>query len=440
MTCTAPESTHADIEEENHRRLVAWFEEGARKSSTGNLGVEIEHFIVTDAGEPVSYEPSGHRIGVRDVLKHLAQFYPHPTRNERGDLLALANETGSVTLEPAAQIEISLAPYRSISDIESSYRAFRSALDPFLEENGCRIVEAGYHPTTCALGLTLIPKARYRFMDDHFRKLGTHGERMMRASASTQVSIDYEDEADAVRKLRIATALSPIFAAITDNTRVFEGVSTRSPLARMALWRDVDDSRCGTIPGIFEPTFGFDDYARWLESIPPIYVTRPAATCPDGPQTREFSTTPARIAYGDAPMSSHDVEHLLSMVWPDVRLKSFVEIRPADCMSAPCVYGYAALIKGLFYRAESLDAIEQLLDVRGGRWPLDDTSVDRAVRRIQSCGLQAEVYGRTLESWEALLFGIAEEALANMAKAGAEADERPYLDPLRAFATEKPWA
>lgn len=445
------ENTPEDIERENHRRLVAWFAEGAAGASAGGascdagadagaaevadesktLGVEVEHFIVTDEGAPIGYERGDNPLGVRDVLEHLSQHYPEQTRNAQGDLLGLANETGSVTLEPAAQIEISLAPCHRIADVERNYLAFRNVLDPFLAQAGCRIAEAGYHPTARALDLKLIPKERYDFMNEHFKRIKTHGERMMRASASTQVSVDFADEADAVRKLRIATALGPVIAAITDNVLVFEGEATTTPLERMRLWRDVDNARCGVVPGTFDEGFGFDAYARWLENVSPICVTRPAASNPDGPARRGVGDTPARIAYNDAPMDAHDIEHLVSMVWPDARLKRFVEIRPGDCMPAACVFGYAALVKGLFYCPANLDATEKLIGVRNGAWPLDDGSVDRAIESIRADGLEGDVYGHTLASWE--------EALFELAAADLDDDERPYLDALRAFAADKPW-
>ena len=141
-------------------------------------------------------------------------------------------------------------------------------------------MQAGYQRLSSyarALELTLIPKQRYRFMNDYFMEIGTRGERMMRASASTQVSVDYRDEADAIRKMRIAQALAPIFASVTDNTAVFEA-EPAPRLARFALWRNVDNDRCGSVPGLFSEGYGFADYADWilrtclfsLRALPPM--------------------------------------------------------------------------------------------------------------------------------------------------------------------------
>lgn len=193
-------------EQENKQALVAYFNEGAKGDKPlGALGVEVEHFVVTAEGEhPVSYAGGEGEFGVREVLAHLADAYPQHTHGLEGDLIGLASDEASITLEPAAQLEISIAPYLSIGQILRVYSEFRSKVDPFLAEHGCKLVTSGYHPTARALELTLIPKQRYRFMNNYFMEIGTHGERMMRASASTQVSVDYRDEADAIRKMRIA--------------------------------------------------------------------------------------------------------------------------------------------------------------------------------------------------------------------------------------------
>lgn len=419
------QSIRSDYRADNRERLIAYFEGGATPAdgASERVGVEIEHFIVREDGEPVYYRPHDGVIGVEDILDHLEQAYPQRIVNPRGDLLGLANETGSITLEPAAQLEFSIAPYARIEQAEAAYRSFRGHLDPFLAQHGCTVAAAGYHPSAKALDLPLIPKERYRLMDEHFANIGTHGERMMRASASTQVSIDYHSEADAVRKMRVATALVPLLAFITDNAPVFEGAPDPAPLCRLNLWRDVDPARCGTVPGVFDEDFGFARYADWLLGTSPIFITRPAADDPEGPGLRVYEDTPASQAYADAPMDKRDIEHLASMFWPDVRLKRFVEIRPADSLPAAEVLGYAALVKGIFYTEANLAALERALGVRGGRWPLDERDIDAAIGAVRQSGGSARVFGGLVASWVDLLF--------ELAAGGLDAEEAAYLAALR---------
>ncbi len=410
-------------EQENRKAIVAYFNEGAKGAKPlGALGVEVEHFVVTSAEcAPVPYQGAEGRLGVRDVLTFLASHYPQKSFGKDGDLIGLASEEASITLEPAAQLEISIAPYSSIARILQAYQGFRSLVDPFLAEHGCKLFVAGYHPTAKALDLPLIPKQRYRFMNEYFQAIGTHGERMMRASASTQVSVDFRDEADAIRKMRVAQALAPILCAMTSNTPVFEGEPAK-PLARFALWREVDNDRCGSVPGLFEPGFGFEEYADWILRTCPIFVTRPAAAQPDGESLRPVFGKSAYEAYGDAPMTEADVEHALSMFWPDVRLKRFVEIRPADSLPAEYMAGYAALIKGLFYSEKALASIECAFGVEQGVWPLTDESADAALAAIQEKGSGALISGKTLAAWEGFLFELAAETLPE--------EEQEYLAAL----------
>ena len=418
-------------EQENKQALVAYFTEGAKGGKPlGALGVEVEHFVVTAEGEySVSYAGrSEGEFGVRDVLAHLADAYPQHTYGLEGDLIGLASDEASITLEPAAQLEISIAPYSSISRILRAYNEFRAKVDPFLAEHGCKLVTSGYHPTARALDLTLIPKQRYRFMDDYFKEIGTHGERMMRASASTQVSVDYQDEADAIRKMRIAQALAPLFASVTDNTAVFEA-EPAPRLARFALWRNVDNDRCGSVPALFDEGYGFEDYAEWILRTCPIFVTRPSADDPTGPNLRAVYGQSAYEAYGDVPMTRADIEHVLSMFWPDVRLKNFVEIRPAESLPAPLMAGYAALVKGIFYSQRSLQAIEEAFGVAEGVWPLTDDSANQALKSIQKDGAEAVICGKTLAEWQELIFEIADGAL--------DKEDAGHLHDLVAFARSR---
>lgn len=449
--------------EANLDALVAYFDSGS-KSCCNTLGVEVEHFLITQAdGTPFTYAAQGHIPGLHDVLTHLLKTYPKASYNSEGELIGCANEEANITLEPSAQIEVSIAPFSSIKKIGEAYQHFRETLDPYLAQHHAEVINAGYHPTRKAEELTLIPKERYHLMDKHFSDLGTLGLRMMRATASTQVSIDYTSEADAVRKLRVASALVPILGAITDNISVFEGAPNTLPVPRLAVWRNVDNARAGVVPGVFSPGFGFRAYAAWLLRTSPIFINKKN---PDGTTSpvAEPTRTAAEI-YAQTPMEKAEIEHLISMFWPDVRLKRFVEIRPADSLPQGCIEGYAALIKGLFYSEESMCTIEDALGVVKGDtsedalgvvkdeaaeqcttgktpesaiWPLCEQDVEDAIAAIRAHGFNAKFYGesvegaRTLRDWESLLFSLARQALP--------ADEQQYLEPLECFATAKNWA
>ena len=178
------------------------------------------------------------------------------------------------------------------------------------------------------------------------------------------------------------------------------------------MWRDVDNDRCGSVPGLFNEGYGFAQYTDWLLGTSPIFVTRPAANDIQGSKLRWVGKTSAAEAYADAPMSESDIEHVLSMFWPDVRLKRFVEIRPADSLPAAQVAGYAALIKGIFYSDEAMDFLEEKLGVKNNQWPFNDETVNHMLEAIRLQGVQAVFAGYAISEWVSMLFETAKSHLS----------------------------
>ena len=405
-------------EEENRQAIVNYLHDGSKGNALGDVGVEMEHFILDEDGDAVSYKEKRGRLGVKDILEQLSEYYPKKELTPQGDIVGCSRPSASITIEPAAQIEISMAPTSSIAAVEDEYESFALRLKNILEEAEYSVALHGYHPSSKALDLELIPKPRYHYMDEYFSSLpGMHAQRMMRASTSLQVSIDFADECDAVRKTRLATLLGPVFSYITDNCPVYEGEPNTLPLRRLQIWREVDNARCGVIPGLFDEDFGFAKYADWLLSTPPIFITRNG-------EHATGSLTAAR-AYADAPMTQDDIYHLLSMFWPDVRLKKYVEIRQGDSLPEKPMLGYVALIKGIFYGPMTMDILEGYLGVDdSGRYPFVEQDVEDAIAAIQANGFAANVYGRTINDWVDILFRLAPEGLGT---------ESAYLEGLRDF-------
>ena len=403
---------------DNRQIIIDYLEGGCKGGDLGRVGVEIEQFVLDEDGDRVPYDEKHGRLGVRDILEKLAEFYPDVSRTIEGDIVGCSRPAAAITIEPAAQIELSLAPVLTLAEVEREYKNFDFRIGQILKERDYSLEPLGYDPKNKAADLPLIPKPRYHFMDEYFAQIdGMHAERMMRASASLQVSLDFADEADAVRKLRISTAIGPILSYLLDNVPVFEGRANATPLRRMKIWREVDPARCCVIPGLFDEGFGFGAYADWLLSVPPIFITRP--------EEHATGTMTAAQAYSDAPMTTADVEHLLSMIWPDVRLKRYVEIRQCDSVPFDVALGYTALIKGLFYSPMNLELLEHALGVSAeGVWSIGAADVEVAIDAIIADEMDAHVYGRSVESWLNLFFQFAPEGL------GAEAE---YLEALKDF-------
>jgi glutamate--cysteine ligase len=422
------------------------------------IGLELEHFIVhadTLAHVPYFDDPTTGEVGVGSILERLAPFYDeriYETQNN-GDknLIGLSRRHANITLEPGAQFEISIGPVLRVQNLDIVYQDFRAELDPLLAECGYRLLEVGYHPTASAHNIPLIPKDRYYLMDEHFKSTGRHGICMMRASASTQVSIDYASEADAIRKFRIANAIGPLLAFVTDNSPLFEGCPIGSGMTaasglpaparmvRTAIWDDVDAQRSMVAPHTFEEGFGFDSYAASILEAPAIFTTEidergEKRSVRQG--MRPFAEVLAKQGLDRA-----TIEHVLSLFFFDVRFKTYIEIRMADSLPVGYALAFAALIKGLFYSEENLRRVEELLEGDRGTYnlspvlvtdytspchpshsPVDVAAVASAKVSLRDAGYDAVVYGRPAAEWLDELIGMAQAAL--------DVGERSYLEPL----------
>ena len=393
--------------EANVKAIVDYFESGIKNADDApRLGVEIEHIVVDEHSGAVSYSEEH---GVRWILEQLAQDLPEKTYGDGDALLGLAGGNQTITLEPAAQLELSAGPYEYASDLQTDYIAFQHRLGELVGDHNRRAVAVGYHPTATAESLELIPKQRYRYMDAHFAKIGPFGRCMMRGSAATQVSIDYYSVDDCLRKLRLASALAPLFALLCDNSPVFEGKPRTHHMVRTEIWQKCDPARCETVPGVLDPNFSLEAYAEYVLRTPAIFGI--------DENGRSYATEKTfDELYADASMTLADVEHALSLLFNDVRLKTYIEIRPADSMPIPFVAAYATLIKSLFYSAESLDALDELLA------GVDEEAVTQAKNALMADGYQATVYGRPASELIDALFAIARQSLASV--------ERTLLNPL----------
>lgn len=393
--------------ESNIDAIVSYFESGIKPfGGPGELGIELEQIVVHDDLTPVSY--SGEH-GVAWVLHQLEKDYPHTTTDEHGDLLGVARQSEAVTIEPAAQIELSAGPFADLATARDTFEGFVQRLANILEPVGEKALPLGYHPTATARSLELIPKRRYQFMNLYLGERDIYGPCMMRGSASTQVSIDYTSVADCLRKLRLAFALVPILSLICDNAPVFEGEPRKHHLVRTDIWQHMDNDRCGLVPDALNPKFNLRRYAEYiLDTIAILVPCQKEQWC--------YSDRTFGDLYATRTMTRAEVEHALSMFFNDVRLKTYIEIRPADAMPIPYVIAYAALIKGLFYAPESLDALDELFaEVRREDYLAAQSA-------LMAHGYDAEVYGRP----------VAElcDRVIELGKRGLTADDQAFLEPL----------
>lgn len=391
-----------DIYDNNINVLTTYIADGSKGCNSNAVGVELEHFVIDKNGDCVPYIN-----GVENIIEQLAQNFPKHVYSE-GFLIGLSCDKYNITLEPGAQIEISIKPTENICEIENIYGEFLSVINPILDKYSYRLTTLGYMPKSKAKDISLIPKKRYEYMNKYFKSVGTRGINMMRGTASAQVSIDFADEKDCVQKFKKANIISPILSLICDNAPVFEGKPFLGNTLRTYIWNDVDNDRCGIVPTVLDSDFSFKKYAEYIYNSPAILTV-------NGDDIEFTADKKICDIYKDTPIDESIAEHLLSMFFPDVRLKKYIEIRPADSMPIKYVLAYATLIKGIFMSDFSPDV------------SLSD--ITQAKNNIILKGYNAEVYGTDAHTLAMKLCSAAYNAL--------DSSDREYLLPLKQLIDNK---
>lgn len=389
--------------------MVGYFRAGCKPEGQLTVGLEVEHFLTHTDGAPAAFEE------VQAAMLALQQSGDVPLVQD-GETVGLRSSGYVLTLEPAAQLEISITPKKSVGALMAVYEAFAARLRRALAPLGLRAWNLGYHPTRRAAALPLIPKKRYEVMDRYLQKRGRHGTQMMRGTASTQISVDYFSEQDFVRKFRVACLIAPLLALLTDNAPVYEGERNRTASVRTMVWNDVDPDRCGIPPMLMDEDFGFAAYADHV-------LQKPLIVARHGPRTEGVGRKSAFEVYPSA-LQKDEIEQILSMFFFDVRLKNYIEIRVADSMPAPFIAGYAELIKAIF---SSPAAQESILRHYAGATV---SAIEAAKLGICCHGYQAQVYGRPVADEIAWLMA---QAKSRFSTPGA----RCRLEPLAALAARK---
>lgn len=365
------------------------------------VGPEMEHFVFDrQSGKRVMYP--GER-GVEGILQAFMHHHPDWRATwEEGHLLALEKCGSSITLEPGAQLEFSLAPSESVLILQRRYQEMLDAMYEILDPLGYMLVAIGLDPFNKVDDIPLLPKSRYHMMDAYLRHTGDLARTMMRKSAALQVSLDIESDADFCRKYRVLTALSPILYTLFDSAVDNEGRRITSYNARQEIWRRTDPARTGFVPDVFSLDFGVESYADWVLSAPPIFLPKDGKVVSTGNRPLRDLLDEAR----DEEELDRFVRHGMSIVFPDVRAKQVLEIRMMDAVSGPYTFGAMALLKGLFYHSDTLDRLEERFTPMQADW------VERGKNAGRDNGIQAYYHGDYFAHWGTTLCAMAREGLS----------------------------
>lgn len=409
---------------ESREDLIAVFADGEKPRERWRIGTEHEKFVYrTSDHRAPSYEEPG---GIRDLLMGLTRFGWEPIE-EGGHVIALSGPDGAVSLEPAGQLELSGAPLDNLHLTCAETSRHLEQVKTVGDELGLGFLGLGLWPDKRRDELPIMPKGRYGIMLRHMPRVGSLGLDMMLRTCTIQTNLDYGSEADMVKKFRVSLALQPLATALFANSPFLEGKPNGFLSYRSHIWTDTDPHRTGMLPFVFEDGFGYERYADYMLDVPMYFVFRDGKYIDAAGQNfRDFLDGRLPAYPGHKPLVGDWVDHL-STAFPEVRLKSFLEMRGADGGPWNRICALPAFWVGLLYDASALDAAWD--EVK--HWTIEDHHRIRA--EVPTLGLAAKgPRGRSFRELGARILDIAADGLSARARLnGAGDSEQGYLAPLR---------
>jgi glutamate--cysteine ligase len=404
------------------RQLAAYLESGCKPPAEWRVGTEHEKFLFRQSGHgPVIYDGD---VGVRALLDGLKPFGWESVL-EGETLIGLTRGKANVSLEPGGQFELSGAPLDTIHEAAAETASHLAEVRAVGDALGIGALGLGFQPSLRRDEIPWMPKGRYAIMRAYMPKRGREGHDMMLRTCTIQANLDFESEAAMVKKFRVSLALQPIATALFANSPFVEGKPSGFKSRRAQVWTDTDPDRTGDLPFVFESGFGFERYVDYALNVPMYFVLREGRYIDvSGQSFRDFLQGKLPGLPGERPTSSDWADHLTT-IFPEVRLKKYLEMRGADGGPEAHINALPALWAGIFYDAAALDAAWDL--VKG--WTREDRAgLKAAVPRL---ALEAEVAGRPALDVARDLLQIARAGLKARARLNpAGEDEGLFLDPL----------
>ncbi len=415
--------------------LVASLEAGVKRDAAAlRVGTEHEKIPFLAAGcRPVPYAQPDGQGGVRGLLEGLRDGLGWEPICDREALIGLYDPKGggAISLEPGGQFELSGAPLLTVHETRAELEQHFAALAPVAARLGVAFLDLGASPVWSRAETPVMPKQRYGIMSAYMPKVGGLGLDMMLRTATIQVNLDFVGEADMARKTRVGLALQPVVTAMFANSPFLDGKPTGYLSQRSHIWRDTDPARTGMLPFAFEDGFGFERYVDYALDVPMYFVKR-GDVYHDvaGASFRDLLAGRLPQLPGERATMSDWANHL-STIFPEVRLKTYLEMRGADAGPRSHITALPALFAGLFYDSAALDGAYEL--IRG--WSAEQREQLRA--DVPRLALKATIAGRSAQDIAADMLALARGGLTRRAKRDvAGADETIYLAPLERIVAE----
>ncbi|WP_394010976.1 glutamate-cysteine ligase family protein [Anaerococcus cruorum] len=382
--------------------IAGYIESGEKSVDDFKVGFEVEHFVINaDTMETLTYGEEG---GVRDSLEEIEKM-GYEASYEGDNIMGLTADNFAISIEPAAQFEVALDAKKTIDQLHNAYIEVMGKLIPVFDKKNQLLAQVGYQPKTKIEQLPFIPKERYKYMSQYFKDFGGSSPyNMMKGSGSLQVAIDYKDEEDFKKKFFVANAVSTFLYSIFDNAYIFEGEVYPKHNLRQTIWDNCDKKRSGIYDFAFDSDLSYKKYAEKILATDSIFIHK------DGKDIYT-ANTPFEEIFDDEEMNLDTINHALSIVFPDVRVKKYIEVRMPDNVPYPYNFAAVALIKNMFYDKEVLDFLYDLF--ADMTYEKSQKLKDKAV--IQ--GVDTVYKDKKISEWMLLVTEMIKE-------------DREYIDPL----------
>ncbi|HEY7764744.1 MAG TPA: glutamate--cysteine ligase [Aestuariivirgaceae bacterium] len=425
MSGPTPDSPEARAPIAGKAQLIEALAKGMRPKERWRIGTEHEKFpFLTDTLGPVPYD--GER-SIKRLLESLHERFGWTPIMEKGNLIALDDPSGggSITLEPGGQFELSGAPLETLHDTCEEVHDHLAQVREVGDALGIGFLGLGVSPKWTRAETPVMPKGRYKIMSAYMKRKGALGLDMMFRSCTVQVNLDFSSEADMVRKMRVSLALQPVVTALFANSPFLEGEPTGFKSYRSEIWRDTDPDRTGLLPFVFEDGMGFERYVDYALDVPMYFVYR-GGKYHDvaGESFRRFLEGRLPQLKGEKPTLKDWSDHLTT-IFPEVRLKHYLEMRGADSGPWRRLCALPAVWTGLLYDSDSLDAAWDMVK----HW----SAADRQGLRdsVPRLALSAQVKGREVRDIAREILALARAGLAKRGRKGCKGrDESRFIDVL----------
>ncbi len=409
---------------ESRADLIEAMSRGCKPADQWRIGTEHEkHVFHTNPLRPVAYEGEQ---GIRALLDGIEKETGWHPFYDGENPIGLRNDTiGGISLEPGGQFELSGAPMKDLHGTAAELAEHLRVTKKVAEPLDIHFLGLGVTPLWAVDEIKAMPKSRYGIMTKYMDEVGTLGTSMMYRSATVQTNLDFSSEVDMVKKLRVSLALQPVATALFANSPFANGRDTGYLSFRSEIWRNTDDARTGMLPFVFEQGFGFEHYADFALDVPMYFVIRDKKYINvAGESFRDFLEGKLPQLPGEKP-TIKDWEDHLSTLFPEVRLKQFLEMRGADMGDEAHVVALSAFWTGLLYDETSLESAWELIK----DWTQEDREHLR--REVPRLGLDTPFGRSSIFDVAAQAVGIAEAGLVRRNRLNAKSqDETIYLAPL----------